>query len=184
MATHPCLRVWGSWKFGAQCQYYRASYDLCLHYTKGHCSQGDWCEFSHDDTWGIAPASNSPLSAAGPSGASSRQVVNTTSHTVCVHWSAGRCRNGDSCRFEHPAGAAPVPQVPTPPTLGGGAHRTPCARRANSWPNMSQDPGCAALHLTVAKPWPWSRVKTEAQNGFINLKTGGYQQCMQNPSEN
>eukprot|EP00668_Euglena_longa_P014149 GGOE01018123.1.p1 GENE.GGOE01018123.1~~GGOE01018123.1.p1 ORF type:complete len:512 (+),score=140.33 GGOE01018123.1:64-1599(+) len=102
--THPCLRVWGECKFGPSCQYLQATYDLCLHFAKGYCSQGRSCPFSHDPTWGIPEYGAAPTHDEMP---------------VCIHWTAGHCRNGAKCPFGHPE--APQPAAPksakSPPRL-------------------------------------------------------------------
>lgn len=109
--THPCLRVWGECKFGPSCQFINAAYDLCLHFAKGYCSEGDYCTFSHDPTWGIptyTAAANAPTTRASPP-------------PICVHWQAGHCRNGASCAFGHPQPATrkePPPKAVSASTEG------------------------------------------------------------------
>jgi len=46
-ALHPCVRIYGSCRYGDQCEYATLSSDTCIKFLKGRCSFGDRCKEQH-----------------------------------------------------------------------------------------------------------------------------------------
>jgi hypothetical protein len=53
-ALHPCVRIYGSCRYGDQCQYALMSSDTCIKFLKGRCSFGDRCKEQHPANSGWA----------------------------------------------------------------------------------------------------------------------------------
>jgi len=51
-ALHPCVRIYGSCRYGDQCEYASLSSDTCIKFLKGRCSFGDRCKEQHPGTSG------------------------------------------------------------------------------------------------------------------------------------
>lgn len=46
-ALHPCVRVYGSCRYGDQCEYANLPSDTCVKFLKGRCTFGDRCNEQH-----------------------------------------------------------------------------------------------------------------------------------------
>lgn len=46
-AVHPCVRIYGSCRYGDQCEYASLSSDTCIKFLKGRCTFGDRCKEQH-----------------------------------------------------------------------------------------------------------------------------------------
>lgn len=74
---------------------------LCRYHTRGSCSKGDACQFTHEGSGGSASSFNIAL---GPA-----PLPEPSPRLSCRYFAGGNCAKGDSCPFEH--GESPKPSA-------------------------------------------------------------------------
>jgi len=50
-ALHPCIRIYGSCRYGDECEYAKMSSDTCIKFLKGRCTFGDRCKEQHPNAF-------------------------------------------------------------------------------------------------------------------------------------